>query len=392
MNFIYIIDALRTPVGSPFKGLKNFTASQLAAVVIKEIVKRNDLDRSLINEVILGNTVSAGIGQSLARQASIQAGLPVSIPAYAVNHVCGASLQSLIIACQAIRSGNAALILAGGTESATQCPLLFPNVDENLEISKAKGRQFMESLINDGLFCQLTGKRMGELAEDVAQRFKISRKAQDQFSLESHQKAVAAQKQGKFSKEIVPVNISSQQVLNKDERPRKNLTLKSFELLAPAFVKSGTVTSGNSSNPSDAACILMVASEKFSHKNKLKPLARIAGHVSVAVEPKDVFISAVPALKECLKKCRWSLEDVDLFEISEAFAAPVLYAQKILKIPPEKVNIWGGDIAIGHPLGAAGARILTTLCHALADQKKKRGLACISYGGGGCLATAVERT
>ncbi len=379
----YILNPLRTPIGSFSKSLKNFSAAQLGAILIEELVKRSRISPSFIDQVILGNTVGAGTGQNLARQAAVLAKLPSTIPAYTVNNVCGAGLQAIILAAQAIEAQRAEIILAGGTESASQAPALLSQHEDQEEK--------VDSLLHDGLFCSLTNKRMGDLAEIMAEEEHISRREQDELALASHRKAIQAQKQGKFAKEIVPIRLSSENILNEDERPRKNVSIEKFSVVASAFSKNGTVTAGNSSVPSDGAALVSMASDKGLKKLKAKPLARIVSYASIAVDPKDVFRSPVPAITECLKSAKNSLNDIDIFEISEAFAVQGIYTQKMLKIPVEKINIFGGDIALGHPLGAAGARILTTLCYALEDQKKKRGLACISYGGGGCLAVLIER-
>lgn len=384
---IYILSAMRTPVGSPFRGFKDLTAAQLGAVVVSAVVQRAKIKKTDVDEVILGNTVSAGAGQNVARQAAVMAGLPVKVPAYTVNNVCGAGLQAVFSAVQAIEAGRAELVLAGGTESASQCPLLLPQeAKENFQ-----EELLQDSLLVDGLWCHLSGKRMGELAEYLAGKARISRADQDRFSLQSHQRAVEAQAKGLFDREIVPVKTGSG-TISSDERPRKNLKLAGFEALPAAFVKDGTVTAGNSSVPSDGASAVALASEGFVRKNKLSPAAKVLACVSVAVDPVEVFTATVPAVQAVLRQAGLAAKDIDVWEVGEAFAVQVLYAQNKLKIPAEKVNIYGGDIALGHPLGAAGARILTTLTSALLNEHKRRGLACICLGGGGCLAIVIEKT
>ncbi len=415
----YILNALRTPIGSSFKSLKNFTAGQLGAVVIREIVRRQKVKKDAIEEVIFGNTVGAGTGQNLARQAAVAGGLAVSTPAYTVNNVCGAGLQSTFLAVQAIQSANASLILAGGAESATHCPRFLTEAKSTglpVDLAAVLARGFMprasgdpkgrpltaleksahppapqESLAYDGLFCQISGQRMGDLAEWLARDSNISRQEQDQFSLESQQKAVAAQAQGKFRKEIVPIKIFPNEFLKEDERPRTNIKIKTLASLPAAFIKEGSVTAGNSSIPSDGAAAVLVGSETIVKRHHSRPLAKILSFAAVAVEPHKVFTAAVPAIEKCLKRCQLSLKDIDLFEISEAFAVQAIYAQQKLDIPQKKINIYGGDIALGHPLGAAGTRILVTLTHALIQEGKQRGLACICLGGGGGLAIIIER-
>ncbi len=384
---VYILDAARTPIGSPFRGLKDLTAAQLGAVVLAEIVRRTKINKTDINEIILGNTVGAGTGQNAARQAAVLAGIPVTVPAYTVNNVCGAGLQAVFSAAQAIEAGRADLVLAGGAESATHCPLLLPQeAKENFQ-----KKLIRDSLSTDGLWCNLSGKRMGELAEYLAGKAKISREEQDQFSLQSHQKAVEAQIKGKFDSEIVGIKTGAG-TIKIDERPRKNLKPLSLSALPGAFVKDGTVTAGNSSVPSDGASALALVSEEFARKNKLSPLAKVLGYVSVAVDPVDVFAATVPAVQAVLRQAGLTVRDIDVWEIGEAFAVQACYARDKLKIPAEKINIYGGDIALGHPLGAAGARILTTLVSALVNEGKRRGLAGICLGGGGCLAIVIEKT
>ena len=385
-DFVWIAESLRTPIGSSFKSLSTFSAAQLGGIVIKELLSKNKIKKDLIGEVIFGNTVSAGAGQNIARQAAILGGLSVSVPAYSVNSVCGSGLQSIISATQAILSGDADCLIAGGAESSSQCPFIVRKND--------KGQQghdhYLDSLIHDGLLCQIIGKHMGELAESLAEQYKITREEQDQYSFESHQKAGRAQEEKKFKDEIISVCVREGQTCSGDERPRSNISVELLKNLPAAFIKGGTVTAGNSSIPSDGAAAVLLASSVALKKNKIKPQARILGYASVAVEPQLVFTAAIPAIKECLKKCKLALKDVDLFEISEAFAVQALFTQRELKIPSEKINIFGGDIALGHPLGAAGTRILVTLIHALQNQKKKRGLACVCLGGGGAVAVALE--
>ncbi len=385
---MYILDIVRTPVGSAFKSLKGFTASQLGGFSIKGLLERhpNISQGKLINQVILGNTVSAGTGQNLARQSAILAGIPAEVPAFTVNSVCGSGLQSVILASQAIACGDAEVIIAGGSESASHSPYLVPKND------KEKTREDLtDSLIHDGLTCQLSHQHMGSLAEAIAEKFHITRQAQDEFSLRSHQKACSAQDKGKFLDEIIPIGLEGGKIFKQDERPRKNIDLEKLASLPAAFKVGGTVTAGNSCVPGDGAAVMAVVSAQAVQKYKLKPKARILGYASIAVDPKMVFTAGIPAIKECLKKSNLQMKDIDLFEISEAFAVQAIVTQKELKIPEEKMNIFGGDIALGHPLGAAGARILATLLYALRDQKKKIGLAAVCLGGGGAVAVAIEK-
>ena len=390
-NAVFIFDGLRTPIGYPYRGLKEFTAAQLATFVIKGICQRNRIDKRWIDEVILGNVVGAGTGQNLARQAALAAGLPATVTAFTVNNVCGAGLQAVILAAQSVALGKADLILAGGTESASQSPYFVKRVEaENYE-KKIKDLDPLDCLQHDGLFCQLTGQKMGELAQRIAHEFAISREEQDDYAFESHCKASVAQKQGKFKKEILSLR-NHEKTIQHDEHPRKTLERAWLDKLPPVFWTGGTVTAGNSSPSCDGAAVVVVGSADFGRKHKRKPLARIVGYSSVAVSPENVFASTDTAIEACLKECGLKLRDIDLFEISEAFAAQVVLLEKKMKLSREKINIFGGDLALGHPLGTAGARILVTLLSALRERKKKRGLACVSFGGGGAIATVIERT
>lgn len=382
---IFIVDAARTAVGSTFKALKEFSPSQLAAITVQGLLKHSKVDKGIVDQVIFGNTVSAGTGQNLSRHAAFLAGLPVSVPAFTLNNVCGSGLQSIIVGAQTIGCNEADIIIAGGTESSSQSPYLVKKSDK-----EKKENNLTDSLIFDGLTCQLTTKRMGDLAETVAGKFNISRNKQDQYAFASHQKACRAQDQGKFKQEIIPVDLGSGGILSVDQRPRRSLDLEKLTNLPPVFKENGTVTAGNSSIPSDGSAAVLLASKAAVKKHKLTPKARILGYSSLAVEPEMVFTASIPAVKECLKKCGLALKDIDLLEISEAFAVQALLTQQELKIPGEKMNIFGGDVALGHPLGAAGTRILVTLMHALTDCKKTKGIASVCLGGGGAVAVAIE--
>jgi len=385
---IFLIDGVRTPIGSLFKGLKGVSAVELAATTIKEIVRRQALNPAWVEQVILGNTVSAGTGQNLSRQAAVASGLPVSTPAFTVNHVCGSGLQSVVLATQAIKAGDCRLIAAGGTENSSQNPFIVRRYHpENITTTDLK-----DSMILDGLWCEMTDAHMGELAEFLAEEYHITRGQQDQYALESHRKACLAQEANKFTGEIIGIPLKGGEILKRDERPRKDIDLEKLMHLPPAFKKEGgSVTAGNSCIPCDGAGCVVVASAPAVKEYKLKPKAKILGYASVAVAPRLVFTAAISAIRECLKKCGLFLKDIDLFEISESFAVQSIVTQSQLKIPEGKMNIFGGDVALGHPLGAAGTRILITLMHALHDQKKKRGLAAVCLGGGGGVAMVIEK-
>lgn len=387
---LFILDGLRTPVGHPYMGLRDFSAAQLAALVIKEMVRRDKLKAKEIGGVILGNTVSAGTGQNLARQAAVAAGLPAQVPALTVNNVCGAGLQAVVSAAQAILAGDAQIMIAGGAESASQAPYFVARQEaENYE-KKEPDLHPIDCIANDGLMCPITGKRMGELIEDLVYKFKISREEQDDYAFESHRKACAAQETDKFKHEIVTVKTKKKTVI-KDEHPRKKLDRSWLNKLPPVFWTGGTVTAGNASLSCDGAAAVVLADGAYVKEHRLKPKARLAGYASVAIDPERTFEATIEAIRMCLKKTGLALGDIDLFELSEAFAAQIILARKQLKIPAQKINVFGGDIAFGHPLGAAGARILVTLLNALRDGRKRRGLACVAYGGGGAVAAIVER-
>ena len=389
-NAVFIFAGARTPIGYPYRGLKEFTAAQLATFAIKGICQRSRIDKRWIDEVILGNVVAAGTGQNLARQAALAAGLPATVPAFTVNNVCGAGLQAVILAAQSVALRKADLILAGGTESASQSPYFVKRVEaENYE-KKIKDLDPMDCLQHDGLFCQMTGQKMGELAQKLARQFDISREDQDDYAFESHRKACLAQKQGKFKKEIVSLR-NHEKTIHYDEHPRKTLERAWLDKMPPVFWTGGTVTAGNSAPSCDGAAVVAVGSSDFQKKHKRKPLARIVGYASIAVTPENVFESTNTAIEACLKECRLQLRDIDFFEISEAFAAQIVLVERKAKIPRSKINAFGGDLALGHPLGTAGTRILVTLLNVLRDQKKKRGLACVSFGGGGAIAMVIER-
>ncbi|MCD4781714.1 MAG: thiolase family protein [Candidatus Omnitrophica bacterium] len=376
---VYIIDNLRTPVGSRNKILKNFTAVQLAAHILEGLMSRQNIDPALIDEVIMGNVVGAGAGQNLARQASYMAGLPDHILSYTVNHVCGSGLMALSMGMRSILSGSGDYIFAGGTESVTHSPqLLLPSNEEP-----------QDSAFVDGLYCSMTHKSMGELAEELCQRHQISRAQQDQFALRSHQKAVRA-RPSFFPEEIYPLIGDKSIVVACDDRPRLNLTLERLGLLPPVFTRTGTITAATACTPADGAAMLSIASEDFVQSNKLKPKAKILGFTPIMVNPAVTFESDTSAIERCLKQCQLELKDIDLFEITEAFAANVILTQQILSIPDEKLNVFGGDLALGHPLGIAGTRVLVSLINALQTRKLNKGLACISFGGGGAIAVIIE--
>lgn len=379
---IYVVDAVRTAIGSPFKSLKDFPVGQLGGLLVKALMERSQLNIDCVDEVILGSAVLAGAGQNPARQASLTGGLSPSTTAYTVNNVCGAGLQAVILAGQAMSFGASECSIAIGAESASRTPQMFSKLLE----TPFNEREPVDSLIFDGLWCSLSGSSMGEICENLVRREKISRTAQDQYALESHQKAARAQ----FGQHIIPIVLANHTVFCNDERIRHRVNLENFAALPSSFAKDGTVTAGNASVPADGAAAVLLATKSCVDVQSLRPLVRIVGYASIAVDPQQVFIAGVSAVEACLQTCGLQLKNIDVFEVSEAFAAQALYTRKTLNILPEKMNMSGGDIALGHPLGASGTRILVTLIHTLKSQNKKYGLAVICYGGGGAIAVIVE--
>ncbi|MBI5555420.1 MAG: thiolase family protein [Elusimicrobia bacterium] len=386
MKNVFIIDGLRTPLGARGGSLKDISASRLAAVVITALLKNNKIKAKVVDEIILGNAVSAGLGQNPARQALVYAGLPYNIPAFTINKVCGSGLKSVILGIQAILCGDADLIIAGGTENASQCPYILARDKKNENFSQ---EDLGDSLIHDGLWCSLNNQHMGTIAEYTAERFKISRAEQDKYALESHRKACLAQKQGAFTKEITPVKIAERHSFAGDERPRRT-SLEKLGKFPPVFKPKGTITAGNSPAPADGAAALILASEKALHKFSLTPAARIQGYATAAVNPKLTFTAPALAINKCLQASALRLSEIDLFEINEAFAVQSLLTIRELSLDLKRLNILGGTIALGHPLGASGARGLVTLINALKTQKKEIGLTSVCLGGGGAVSLAIR--
>ncbi|MEW6401004.1 MAG: acetyl-CoA C-acetyltransferase [Chloroflexota bacterium] len=393
-NEAIILSAARTPSGKFQGALSRIPATKLGAIAVKAAVERAGIDPKEIEEVIMGNVVQAGLGQAPARQASIHGGIPADIGATTVNKVCGSGLKAAMMSAQAIRAGDADLFVAGGFESMSRAPYL---VNGRLGEMKFGNTQLTDALLNDGLWDPFENWGMGMAAEFIADEYEVTREAMDQFALESHQKAVAAQDAGKFKDEIVPVEIPGRKgevtIIDKDEGPRKDSSLESLAKLKPAFKPDGKVTAGNASSMNDGAAAVVLASREYAEKHNIKPIARVVGYAQAAVEPKYLFAAPAQAIPKLLKKIGWTLQDVDLIEVNEAFAAQVLadgYALADQGWDWNKVNVHGGAIALGHPLGASGARVLTTLLYALRDRGLKRGIASLCLGGGEAVAMAVE--
>jgi acetyl-CoA C-acetyltransferase len=393
MTDIVICAYARTPVGKFGGSLAGFKASELGSIVIKEVLRRASVKVELVDEVIMGNVLTAGAGQNPARQAALKAGLPAAVSALTVNKVCGSGLKAVMLAAQSLRCGDTDVVIAGGMESMSGAPYLVPD----LRYGKKLGHGLaVDSMIQDGLWCAFEDWHMGMAAEHIAKKHKISRKEQDRFAAASQQKAQKAMDEGKFKKEIVPVNIpqrkSDDLIFDKDEGIRGSSDEKALAALKPAFDrKEGSVTAGNASTINDGAAALLLTRREVAEKNNWPIIVTVKEQAVAGVAPKDIFEAPVAAVNKLLKKAGMTLDDIDLIEANEAFAAQVLANGKELGIDESKLNIYGGAIAIGHPIGASGARVLITLISALEQENKKQGLATLCLGGGNAVALRVER-
>ena len=389
-NSIVITSAVRTAIGAFRGSLKDMQAHELGSVVVKEAMKKSNLNPNDIDELIMGQVLTAAAGQNPARQAAIQAGLPIEKTAYIINQVCGSGLRSIVAGYQNIICNDSNIIIAGGQESMTSSPHAI-NIRDGKKLEEIN---LVDTMMRDGLWDAFHGYHMGVTAENVAAKWKINRKDQDDFALSSQNKAEKAQKEGKFKNEIVPVfkkENSSQSKFEVDEHPRAGMNLERLEKLKSAFKKNGTVTAGNSSGLNDGAAAVTLMSEKESEKRNLKPLAKIASWATVGVEPSLMGSGPILASRKALEKAKWKIKDLDLIESNEAFAAQSLAVIKDLNLPIEKVNVNGGAIAMGHPIGASGARILVTLLHEMVKRDSKKGLATLCIGGGMGIAMCIER-
>jgi acetyl-CoA C-acetyltransferase len=388
---VFIISAARTAIGSFLGTLKDFSAPQLGGFAIKEAVKRAGIQPIDVEEVIMGNVVTAGIGQTPAKQAAVKGGIPYNVSCFAVNKVCGSALKAVALAAQAIWLEEKDLIVAGGMESMSKAPHLIWGLREGIKFGDV---QIKDSMILDGLWCAFDNVHMGLTGEIVAEKFGATREEQDAFAATSHMKAVHAIEKGYFKDEIVPVEVPQRKgdpiLFAVDEGPRKDTTLEKLAKLKPVFKKDGTVTAGNASTLNDGAAAVVVASVDAVKSKGLKPLARILGATTNAVEPSMVMYAPKGAVEKLLANVGWKLQEVDLFEINEAFSSQLVVLLKELKLDKEKVNVHGGAVALGHPIGATGARILTTLIYALKHRGLKKGIASLCLGGGDAVAMAVE--
>jgi acetyl-CoA C-acetyltransferase len=390
MQDVFLLSAVRTPIGKFLGGLAEVPAPKLGAAAVAEAIKRAGVAPERVDEVVMGNVVQAGVGQAPARQAALFAGLPDTIPAYAVNKVCGSGLKAVMLAAQSIKAGDCDVVVAGGMESMSLAPHLLPNSRTGYKYGH---QRVIDALVHDGLWCAFENWPMGEAAEHIAAKCDVSRADQDRFAAQSHRRAAAAWANGAFAKEVVPVTVPGRKpvVIERDEGIRPDSTPETLAKLKPSFHPNGTVTAGNASQLSDGAAAVVVTSAAAAEKIGTKPLARIVAYATSGVHPKDIFIAPVPAVRTVLGMAKLTLKDIDLIELNEAFAAQMLACGKELGLDEAKVNVNGGAVALGHPIGASGARVLATLVHALHARGLKRGLASLCLGGGNAVAMVVEK-
>jgi len=389
-NSVVITSANRTAVGSLGGSLKKITGDELGSKVISEAIKKSQLKNEDIDEVVMGQVLSGGAGQNPARQAAIKSGIPKEKPAYVVNQVCGSGIRSVAAGYQSIKTGDSKIIIAGGQESMS----LAPHAIHLRDGKKLGDAHIIDTMIKDGLWDAFNGYHMGITAENVAEKFQITREEQDKFALMSQEKAIKAQKENKFKNEILSFKIKSKSTevnFNKDEHPREGINLEALSRLKPVFKKDGTVTAGNASGINDGAAAVTLMSSQEAEKREIKKLVSVKSWASCGVDPALMGTGPIPSSKKALDLAGWNIKDVDLFEINEAFAAQSLAVLKTLSIPEEKVNVNGGAIALGHPIGASGTRILVTLIHEMIKRDVKKGLATLCIGGGMGIAMCVER-
>jgi acetyl-CoA C-acetyltransferase len=392
MQDAVIVSAVRTPTGKFLGGLKDLSATELGALVVREAVARAGIDPGMVEECIMGNVVSAGVGQAPARQAALRGGLADHVAALTINKVCGSGLKAVMLAAQGIATGDIGIAVAGGMESMSNAPYLLQGARDGLRMGH---RELVDSMIVDGLWCSFEQCHMGTAGELVATEYQIGRGQQDKYAVDSHRKAAAAQAAGRFAAEMLPVNVPQKKgdplIVDRDESVRAETGVDTLGALKPAFRKDGTVTAGNAPPVNDGAAALVVMSAARASQLKLTPMARIVGQATSGLAPKYLLMTPVEAVRRLSQKIGWALDQVDLFELNEAFSVQAVAVLRELGIDPEKVNVNGGAVALGHPIGASGARILTTLLYALKDRNLKRGIATLCLGGGNGVALAIER-
>ncbi|GGK90926.1 thiolase family protein [Deinococcus radiotolerans] len=391
MQRAVIVAASRTPTGKFLGSLESVSAVDLGATTLRETLRRSGLDAALIEEVVMGQVVQAGSGQNPARQAALKAGLTHEVGALTINKVCGSGLKAVILAAQSIRARDQHAVLAGGMESMSNAPHLLPGARKGYRLGRA---QVLDANTHDGLWCSINDEGMGLTGERVAEKYAIGREEQDAYATQSHRRAIAAQQDGRFTDEIVPVTVKGRKgdtVVDTDEGPRADTSEETLGRLKPAFKKDGSVTAGNAPGLNDGAASLMVVSADFAQAHGLTPLAQIIDYATGGLAPEWVMMTPVPATQKLLSKLGWRAGDVDLWELNEAFSVQSLAVARELGLDPARVNVNGGAVALGHPIGASGARILVTLLHALKQQNKETGIATLCMGGGNGLALAVKR-
>jgi acetyl-CoA C-acetyltransferase len=391
---VVIVSGCRTAVGKFQGSLSDLSAPQLGAIVVREAVKRAGLNFDQIDECIMGNVLPAGLGQNPARQAAIFAGLSPATGAMTINKVCGSGLKAVALAAQAVQTGNASIVVAGGMESMTNAPYLLPQARKGYRLGNGK---VVDSMVHDGLWDIYNDYHMGVTGENVAEKYGITREEQDEYAVNSHRKAIAAWKECRFKSQVVPVEIPAKRkgdapvLFEKDESPREDTSVETLRSLKPAFKKDGTVTAGNAPGVNDGAAAVVVTGATRAKELGIQPMVRIVAQATSGVEPKWVMMAPVDAVRKIWEKTGWKNEDVDLYELNEAFSVQALGVMRELKLDPNKVNVNGGAVAIGHPIGASGARVLVTLIYEMTRRNAKRGIAALCLGGGNAVAMAVER-
>ena len=391
MREAVIVSAVRTPTGKFLGGLKDLKATELGAMAVRESVRRAGIDPASVDECIMGNVVSAGAGQAPARQAAIHGGLSNSVGALTINKVCGSGLKAVMLATQGIKLGDIDIAVAGGMESMSNCPYLMTKVREGLRMGDGT---IIDSMVHDGLWDSFHNIHMGLTGEHVSEKYRVTREEQDQYAADSHRKAAHATREGWFRDEILPVSLPQKKgdpiVVDRDESIREDTTPESLARLKPAFKKDGTVTAGNAPGVNDGAAAVVVMGSDVAARLNLKPLARVVGYATAGLEPKLVMMTPVEAVRKLNAKTGWKMDGAELVELNEAFSVQAVAVTRELGLDPTRVNVQGGAVALGHPIGASGARILTTLLYSLKRQGKKRGIATLCLGGGNGVAMAIE--
>ncbi|MBU7016700.1 MAG: acetyl-CoA C-acetyltransferase [Theionarchaea archaeon] len=389
MTEVVIVSGVRTPIGRFQGGLSSLSACQLGSLALQEALKRAGLDT--VDEVIMGNVVSAGLGQNPARRAAIGAYIPVDVPSFTINKVCGSGLKAVMLAAQAIKAGEVEVVAAGGMENMTNAPYMLFDARSGYRLGDGK---IIDAMVHDGLWDMYNDFHMGITGEIIAEKYTVTREDADTLALQSHQKAVKAQEEGKFKEEIIPVTIEGRKgstTVESDEGPRKDTSLEILSKLRPAFKKEGVVTAGNASQISDGASAVVVMSGEKAHKLGLEPLARIVDYCASGLEPELVMEAPIPCVKKLLSKTKKTMKDIDLFEHNEAFATASCAVKKALEVPEDIFNVHGGAVALGHPIGCSGTRVLVTLMYAMKDRNAHRGIATLCLGGGNAVGMMIER-